>query len=201
MKLTRFSYFVLAFGSALALPCAARDSGIVSGPTLVDEDATLLRLNVGVGVTYEFQNLDGVFLTGAGPTAEMSLEFIVAKRRSWGFGARYRRISLLGPEVSSTGATIEKLSNIDYTAYARFGWLDIFAGAEQFYGKMYVVNSGSAGSTYTDSQLMPVGGLGMLLYSTKRLKCRAQAIYSAGTAYGYAVASFRANASMTIAFP
>lgn len=166
-----------------------------------DEGGTTLRLNFGLGLAYEFQSLDGVLLTGSGPSAEVNLEFVLGKRRSWGVGARYRQISLLGPDVSAAGATIEKISNIDYTLFARFGWLDLFGGMEQFSGDIYVVDSGSAGSKRSESKLLPVGGLGLLLYSTKGLKGRLQGIASVGDVYGYSVTSLRVNASLQISFP
>lgn len=172
-----------------------------SEPRQGDDTGTTLRLNFGLGLAYEFQSLDGVLLTGSGPSAEVNLEFVVGKRRSWGIGARYRQISLLGPDVSASGATIEKISNIDYTLFARFGWLDLFGGMEQFSGDIYVVDSGSAGSKRSESKLLPVGGLGILLYSTKGLKGRIQGIASVGEVYDYSMTSLRVNASLQISFP
>gem|GEM_PF-5621839 len=69
----------------------------------------------------------------------------------------------------------------------------------------------SAGSAYAlrffDSsfvpalQLVPMGGLGILLYSAKGLKGRFQATGSYGTAYGFSMNSVRFNASIQTSFP
>jgi hypothetical protein len=188
-----------AFGASKN--ASADTLGLISNSKLSEEDPTVLKLNFGAGLTYEFQSLDGVLLTGSGPSAEMNLEFVLGRRRSWGVGARYRRLSLLGPEVSASGATIEQISNIDYTLFARFGWLDLFGGVEQFSGDIFVIDSGSSGSKRSDSKLLPVGGVGILLYSGKGLKGRLQGIASSGQAFGYSLTSIRVNASLQIAFP
>ena len=170
-------------------------------PEAPSEEQTVLRLNLGAGLTYEFQSLDGVLMTGSGPSAEINLEFVIAKRRSWGFGARYRHLSLLGPDVSAAGATIQKISNIDTTAFARFGWLEIFAGVESFSGDLFVVDSAVPGSQISESRLIPVGGLGVTFYSSKGIRGRMHASGSYGEAYGYSLTSMRVNASMQMNFP
>jgi|GEM_PF-4382369 len=137
----------------LAGVSVARAADLPSESRQLDENPTVLRLNLGAGLTYEFQTLNSVLLTGSGPSAEINLEFVTAKRRSWGVGARYRRISLLGPDVSAAGATIEQISNIDYNIFLRFGWLDLYGGVEQFTGKMFVIDSGSSGSMVSESKL------------------------------------------------
>jgi len=196
-------HFGLSLGLAVLSTAASAAGEFAPGPSSLsqDENPTVLRMNLGAGVAYEFQSLDGVLLTGSGPSAELNLEFKVSKRRAWGLEARYRRMSLLGPDVSVSGATIQQLSNFDLTLFGRFGWLDLFAGAEKFSGKLFVIDSGVAGRQLEESKYLPVGGFGVLFYSTRRLKGRLQGIGSYGEAYGYSLTSLRVNASLQVAFP
>lgn len=156
-------------------------------------------IRLGVGGVYEFYLLDGVWFTGGGPSAEINFEMALDKKSTMGLGARYRILSALGTGPTAASAAVIEVQNIDYFAYLRLGWLEIFGGMTQLSGKLILVNE--TGREIQDSAFIPHGGLSVNFISTKQLKGRVSGIYAMGDAFGYSVTSIQMLATLSVLLP